>query len=295
MESILFAAGVIILLLVIGGVIFSLYVARTLNRRPERTFLDDYFITPFELQVPFENIEFRASDGAVLRGWWMPGKNRSVILGCSGKDGAKDDLVGIGSALWRAGFSVMLFDCRDRGESDTAPRTLGFVEQLDAEAALQYAQNRMPEARIGMLGFSMGAALAIMAAAENETIQAVVADSPYSSLHALVGDRLKAKHIPAKPVMPVVNLWNQLLYAYSLHAVRPIDKVKRIAPRPILIIHGEKDGLIPLSSAQQIYAYACEPKSFWMVQGADHCGAYFADRKAYMEKVTAFFLEALGE
>lgn len=145
-----------------------------------------------------------------------------MILGCSGKDGTKDDLIGIGSALWRAGFSVLLFDCRDRGESDRARRTLGFIEQLDAAAAISYAKNRMPDARLGMLGFSMGAVLAI------------------------------------------------------------------------LVIHGEKDTLIPLSSAKQIYAHAGEPKYFWQVLGADHCGAYFADRKTYMEKVTAFFQDHLG-
>ncbi|MFP4532481.1 MAG: alpha/beta hydrolase [Desulfobacterales bacterium] len=290
-----YAAGIIILLLFIGGVVFPIWVVRRVHHRPKRTFLDDYFITPFELQVPFENIEFKTSDGVNLRGWWMPGKNRNVILGCSGKDGTKDDLIGIGSALWRAGYSVLLFDCRDRGESDSAPRTLGFIERLDAEAAISFAKNRMPDGRIGMLGFSMGAVQTILAAATDEAVQAVVADSPYSSLYALVADRLKAKHIPAQPLMPIVNFWNKVLYGYSLQAVRPVAQVNRIAPRPIMLIHGEKDTLIPLASAQQIYTYAGEPKFFWRVEGADHCGAYFADRKTYMEKVVAFFLDHLGK
>jgi len=295
MDPIAFTAVIVLLLLVMGGVIFPIWVAKTVNHRPKRTFVDDYFITPFELQVPFENIEFKTFDGVTLRGWWMPGTNRHVILGCSGKDGTKDDLIGIGSALWRAGYSVLLFDCRDRGESDQARRTMGFIEQLDAEAAISYAKNRKPDARLGMLGFSMGAVLAILAAAVDDAVQAVVADSPFTSLDQLVGGRLKAKHIPALPLMPVVNFWNKVLYGYSLQAVRPLDLVSRISPRPILVIHGEKDTLIPLSSAKQIYAHAGEPKYFWQVRGADHCGAYFADRKTYMEKVTAFFLEALIE
>ena len=66
-----FAAGIILLLLVIGCVIFPIWVAKTVNHRPKRTFLDDYFITPLELQVPFENIEFKTSDGATLGGWWI--------------------------------------------------------------------------------------------------------------------------------------------------------------------------------------------------------------------------------
>lgn len=282
---------IIVLFLIMGGIILPVFVTLSINWRPRKTYLDDYFITPYELQVPFENICFTTSDGITIRGWWMQGRSNNIVIGCSGKDGTKDDLIGVGTAIWRAGHSVLLFDCRDRGESDSAPRTLGYSERLDVEAAVKYAEKRMPGARVGILGFSMGAALAIMAAAEDRNIRAVVADSPYSSLYELVRARLKSKHISAFTVMPLVNLWNRLIYRYSLHEVNPMDQVKKITPRPLMIIHGEMDSIVPVSSAKNIYKNAGEPKELWIVNGADHCGAYFADRKTYMDRVATFFTD----
>ncbi|MFW5861268.1 MAG: alpha/beta hydrolase [Spirochaetota bacterium] len=290
MEWILFIAGILLLIMV---VVLPVIITVMMNRRPGRSYLDSYYITPFELQVPFENICFTTTDDVTLRGWWMNGSTGSVVIGCSGRDGTKADLIGIGTAIWRSGHSVLLFDCRDRGESDSAPRTLGYSEQLDVEAATRYAKGRMPGAPMGMLGFSMGAALAIMAAAGNGHIRAVVADSPYASLYELVRDRLRSSRIPAAPVMPVVNLFNRLLYGYNLHDVNPSRDVKKISPRPILLIHGELDSVIPVSSVQQVYRKAGDPKELWISQKADHCGTYFMDRQAYMERVAGFFTRHL--
>ena len=290
MEMILIIAGI---LLLITGIVLPVIITVMMNRRPQRSYLDSYFITPFELQVPFENISFTTADGVTLRGWWMNGSTGSVVIGCSGRDGTKADLIGIGTAIWREGHSVLIFDCRDRGESDSAPRTLGYSEQLDVEAATRFANDRLPEATMGMLGFSMGAALAIMAAAGNGHIQAVVADSPYASLFELVRDRLRSTGIPAAPVMPMVNLFNRLLYGYNLHDVNPSRDVQKISPRPILLIHGELDSVIPVSSVQRVYLNAGEPKELWISQKADHCGTYFLDRQAYMERVAGFFTRHL--
>ena len=290
MEIILMIGGILVLLI---GMIIPVVVTVMMNRRPRRTYLDRYFITPFELQVPFENVSFTAGDGVILRGWWMNGSTGTVVVGCSGRDGTKADLIGIGTAIWRSGHSVLLFDCRDRGESDSAPRTLGYSEQLDVEAAIRYAEGKMPGAAMGMLGFSMGAALAIVAAAANGHIRAVVADSPYASLYELVRDRLRSARIPAFPVMPMVNLFNRLLYGYNLHDMNPAGDVEKISPRPILLIHGEQDSVIPVSSVQQVYQKAGEPKELWISQKANHCGTYFLNRHAYMEKVAGFFTRHL--
>src|SRR6056297_171886 len=285
-------ACIIGLLLIMGlGVMLPVYVAWSVNQRPRRTFLDDYFITPYELQVPFENIGFETSDGLILRGWWMQGRSGNIVLGCLGKDGTKDDLIGVGTAIWRAGHSVFLFDCRDRGESESAPRTLGYIECLDVEAAVKYAKQRQPGAKLGVLGFSMGAALAIMAAANDGDIRAVVADSAYNRLYDLVRARVRSTPISVFTLMPLVNLWNRLIFKYSLHAVDPAAKVRRMAPRPLLIIHGAADSIVPVSAAKDIYKNAGDPKELWIVAGADHCGAYFADRKTYMDRVAAFFTE----
>jgi dipeptidyl aminopeptidase/acylaminoacyl peptidase len=269
-------------------------VSRAVHRSPARTYRDRYFVTPFEARAPFEPVSFRSADGVTLRGWWLARPGNRVVLGCSGLDGNKADLIGIGPALWRAGNSVLLFDCRDRGESDPAPRSAGFLEALDVKAAVGYAGGRVPRARIGLLGYSMGAVACVMAAAELPMVCAVAADSAYASLEMLLASRLRRRHLPAGPILFLSNLYNRLAYGYSLSAVSPLDAVARISPRPLLVIHGGSDSVIPADHARLIFESAGEPKKLWVADGADHCGAYFADREVYCARVAEFFRKALG-
>ena len=71
--------------------------------------------------------------------------------------------------------------------------------------------------------------------------------------------------------------------------VEPLRDIGDISPRPVLIIHGEKDSIVNPRDAVQLYRAAREPKEVCLVPDADHCGAYFADRKAYVAKVNDFF------
>ena len=76
---------------------------------------------------------------------------------------------------------------------------------------------------------------------------------------------------------------------YRFHQVEPLREISLISPRPILIIHGGKDSIVDPKDAALLYAAAKEPKELWFLPDADHCGAYFEDRKAYVKKVQDFF------
>jgi fermentation-respiration switch protein FrsA (DUF1100 family) len=69
--------------------------------------------------------------------------------------------------------------------------------------------------------------------------------------------------------------------------------VGRLAPRPLFIIHGDADSLVPVHHAQMLYEAAGEPKELWRLPGVDHVGAYFADRSQYIDRVTEFFRTGL--
>jgi len=74
----------------------------------------------------------------------------------------------------------------------------------------------------------------------------------------------------------------------------PVLAVARIAPRPLLIIHGEDDATVPVHHAEMLYEAAGEPKELWRLAGVGHVGAYFADRAEYIDRVTSFFRSALA-
>jgi alpha-beta hydrolase superfamily lysophospholipase len=282
---------------IVAGVLgLAAYTSYRLNAPRRRSLYDDFTVSPWEVQVPHELVSFQTDDGLTLRGWWLPQPDsKRVIVGFTGHRGAKHELLGIGSGLWRAGNNVLLFDFRGRGDSDVAPLSLVHNELPDARAALRYARERMPDARLGVIGYSMGAAVAILVAAADPTIQAVVADSPFASIRDVLTNVYQRRRLPPRFLLELSDVINRWRYGYQFEAVRPVDVVADIAPRPLFIIHGSADSLIPVEQGERLYAAAGEPKELWIVENAIHCGAYFLDRPGYVQRVTTFFEEALGE
>lgn len=276
----------------VGGVLgIAWYVSNQVTPRLRRTYVDEYIFTPWELGVPYEDITFQTTDTLKLSGWWLPRpESHSVVIGCHGHIGGKHDLLGIGTGLWRAGHNVLLFDFRGRGQSDAWPNTLVSREVDDLQAATAYVRERLPTARIGVVGFSMGAAVALLAAARDPSIMALVADSSFSSATELLTERLhKILHVPAQPLVAVTTTLVEQRYGYRLDQVRPIDAMPHIAPRPVLIIHGAEDSTIPAAHAQRLFAAARQPKELWVYDSVEHCGTYFADRQQYVSRVASFF------
>jgi uncharacterized protein len=309
-----------------GALAAAWYVSARVSPQPRRTFLDEYTFTPWELGVPFEAVSFSSADGLRLSGWWLPqAQPRGVLIACHGHGGSKDDMLGIGTNTWRAGYSVLLFDFRGRGESDPWPQTLVSREVDDLHAAVAFAAARAPTASLGVLGFSMGAAVAILAAATEPRIAAVVADSSFTSGRAVVAHNVRSLmpmlaasaaapelspqpgtamrqaaiyqriiQLPPEALVLAADEFVRLRHGYRFSQARPIDVVARIAPRPLLIIHGANDTLVPAAHARQLYQAAGEPRQLWIVPEVEHCGGYFIDRPAYCRRVIAFLDQYLA-
>jgi fermentation-respiration switch protein FrsA (DUF1100 family) len=245
------------------------------------------FVTPWELGIPYEEVAFGTEDGLLLRGWWLPAsKADRTVIALHGHRGARHHCVGIGAALWRRGANVLLFDHRGRGSSEGELMSLGYFETLDALAAVGYALSRAPEVPLGLIGFSMGAAVAVMAAARDERIGAIVADSPFASERALVRSLLRKQLGPVH--LPITALTEQLL-PYNPREVEPLREVAKIAPRACLFVHGLLDETCDPKDSVRLYEAARESKELWLLEEAGHCDAYFADREAYCERVDFFF------
>ena len=262
-----------------------------LNFRTPHNYTSDYTFSPFETNIEgYEEVTFRTADGLQIHGWWLPrpGSQR-VVIGLPGHRSVKSDLLGIGSGLWRAGNNVLLFDWRSRGQSDIAQHSLAYYELRDAEAALAYAQQRMPNGKVGLIGYSMGASVSILLAARAPEIHAIVADSPFTGISEVVAHGVARYHLPTRAVVSLADALTGWRYGYRFGSVRPIEAVAAVSPRPLLLIHGSGDSLIPVSHAHQLFEVAREPKELWIIPDVEHCGGYFADRRAYVARVTEFF------
>ena len=253
---------------------------------------EDKFVTPWELGIHYEEVTFRTEDGLLLRGWWLPHpRAKRTVITLHGHRGARHHCVGIGAALWRRGANVLLFDHRGRGSSEGNIMSLGYFETLDALAAVGYALSRAPKVPLGIIGYSMGASVAVMTAARDERVGAVVADSPFASerglLRALLSKQLGTLHLP------IAALAERLL-PYDPGEVEPLREAAKIAPRATLFIHGLLDKTCAPEDAVRLYDAAGDHKELWLLKEAGHCGAYFADREHYVKRVAEFFARGLA-
>jgi fermentation-respiration switch protein FrsA (DUF1100 family) len=280
--------------LLAGMIGAAAYTAYYLSGR-QRRIVNEYMFSPWEVQVEHEQISFVTEDGVTIRGWWFARPETSrVIIGCAGHRGNKTDLLGIGSGLWRAGNNVLLFDYRGCGESDHASQSLAHHELRDARAAIRYAQQRVTDAEIGLLGYSMGGAVVIQVAAADPSIRVVVADSSFATMRDVVAAGIRRRRLPTRPVLDLTDALTGLRYGYRFHAVRPLDVVGQIAPRPLLLIHGGADAITPVIHARWLYEAAGEPKELWILEDVPHCGGYFVDRPEYVRRVAEFFARAFA-
>ncbi len=199
--------------------------------------------------------------------------------------------------LYRAGFSVLLFDFRYRGESEGDAQTLGAKESWDIQSAVDYLKTRPdvdPE-RIGVHGSSLGAASAILAAAEKPEIKGVVAQIPFTSINGILCHSFKEKFgLPCFPFAHVTVWITELRLGVDFDKVAPVEVVGKISPRPILLIDEGLDALFPCNSVETLYEAAGDPRMFWSVPDAKHGKARETAPEEYERRVLAFWRETLG-
>jgi len=253
--------------------------------RPPRAPL---FLTPFDVQVPFDSVLFPSRDGTPLSGWWLPQPQpRGVAVLCHGYVANRCEVLGVAIELHRMGFSCLLFDFRAHGESGGHTTTIGIREVQDALAAVDFvARFGLP---ILLFGSSMGGAVAIMAAARDERVGAVITDSAYARLRWAADTWWEAGfgRVLGKLCRPVKYL-ALLLTRTRLSDAEPIREIGKIAPRPILLIHGDRDHLVPVEHAYALYQEAGEPRTLWIASGSGHVQARVDQPENYYGQVSKF-------
>jgi fermentation-respiration switch protein FrsA (DUF1100 family) len=283
---------------ILGAVVaVGLYIVETLIH-PKRiaSFIDLYTFSPFELNLPAEEITFAPLYGDYqVSGWYIPHPQATTtVIVCPGYRGRRSDVLGVCGPLWKAGHNVLVFEYYGHGSVVGKPITLGYREINDFLGAVVYAKQRAPQARLGAIGYSMGGSVAIMAAARTTEVEALVVDSAFATHKGVIGYAVhRTLHLPFALFEQITDflLWWRAGYHFS--QVEPLRDIHRIAPRPILIIHGLKDTVVDPRDAPLLYEAAGDPKELWLLPDVDHCGAYFDDRVAYVERIVNFFDSSL--
>ena len=120
-------------------------------------------------------------------------------------------------------------------------------------------------------------------------------DSPFSDLRRLLIENVRSSSkLPGRPFVWLAGRMFWLRTRCSLSSCRPVDVLSALEPRPLFFIHGGADAVTNVSHSRRLYDAYRGPREIWIVQGAPHAGAYFADRPLYVERVAGFFARHLG-
>ncbi|MFN8512673.1 MAG: prolyl oligopeptidase family serine peptidase [Chloroflexia bacterium] len=245
-----------------------------------------------------ERVTIPSSTGITLAGTFFPGTSRTTIVLSHGFGNDQVEVLPWADFLVRAGYSTFVYDMRARGASGGDAITIGLLEQDDLVSVVDYlvARPDVDPERIGALGVSLGGVTSILAAGKDPRIKAVVAGCPFSDTASLVGSAFEANiGLPSFPFGPLAMRIGEWRLGLKISAVRTTDAASMIAPRPLLLIHGEDDKDVPPANSERIFAAAGEPKELVLVPGATHgLPIWSVDKAAFESRVLDFFARTLA-
>lgn len=238
--------------------------------------------------IAFEEIELVTEDNVRLSAWYTPPQNGAVILVAHGYGDKRTEHY---YTLFAShGYGVIAWDFRAHGNSQGEFSSLGYYEVLDAKAALDFALAQPGVEHIGAWGGSMGAVTMIRATAQYPEIEALVADSPFATLE----DEMDLR-VPFPVMRSLIRFFAERQSGVRVDSVRPVDDITRISPRPVFLIQGMGDGMVPLDSAERLYDAAGEPRQLWTESDVPHLNMYAFYKTRYTKRVIKFFDEYLLE
>lgn len=225
-----------------------------LNRfvyRPDATGAPSDF-TPSDLGLKFEELSLRTEDGLTLAGWYVPAPNpKHSLLYLHGNGGDIRDWIGAAPPFVARGINVFLIDYRGYGRSEGRPTEQGLY--LDGEAGWRWLKTRADTERLpaSILGKSLGSGVATYLAAEDSPASLIL-DSAFTSMREVA-----LLHAPWLPERLVPKMFESLERAAKITC-------------PTLVIHGDRDDLIPLAQGLRLCERLQAPKVLRIVEGAGH-------------------------
>ncbi len=222
----------------------------------------------------------------VLRGWSCPSPagRRGTVVFLHGVADNREGAAGTFERFTTRGFDVVAYDSRAHGESGGEMCTYGYYEKQD----LRRVVRALADGPVVLIGGSLGAAVALQAAADEPRVSAVVAAEVFSDLATIARDR--APWFLPEPLIRRALRDAEARGHFDVEAVSPADAARRITV-PVLLIHGALDTDTPPAHSQRVFQALRGPKRLWLVEGARHnqslgLAATWAEITRWLDEVT---------
>ena len=274
------------------------------------------------LHAQREDLEVRAADGVLLRGWKVHAAqpNGSWVLLFHGVADNRAGVLAQAQLLLKEGYSVVMMDSRAHGQSEGPIATYGWLERSDTRAivdalvssernrftTVQTSSPNLPRTGIGTvpspfhifaLGESMGAGIALQAAAAEPRIEGVVAEASFANLTEAAYDYAGFRRYPwLGKTLLAPGAWMMVYRGQSLAGfpAAEVSPVRSVAARafPVLLICDTDDVALPCRHTQMIYDAARGPRQMWVVPRAFHTAALAYQPAEFRRRVLAFYESA---
>ncbi|MGQ0645911.1 MAG: alpha/beta hydrolase [Elusimicrobiota bacterium] len=245
------------------------------------------YADPDKLGLDCELVSFPSLNGAKLYALYFPTSQepKGTVVHFHGNFGNVSNHFPLTTFLLGRGFDLLVFDYQGFGGSEGKPSPKRTVE--DGIAAVRYAHSRLRAGGVVVLGQSLGAAVAAETAAREPLVAAAVLEAGFTSYRAIM------KTVMRRGILT----WPFSFFVPALVARRrhdPIDSIDEISPRPVLIVHGTADKVVPVKMSRRLYEAAREPKELWIIEGAGHLQCRRAAGLEYEARIEAFVARALA-
>ena len=236
-----------------------------------------------DLGAPYENVEFKTSDGLRLKGWYIRSRNGAAVVSVPGRGSSQKRA----KLLAKHGYGVLVFDRRGEGESEGDPNVFGWQGERDIHAAVKYLQTRpdVDPHRIGGIGLSVGGEMLIEAAAESRALRAIVSEGASArSIRDDVDNHVSWQNIVGDSVATSATaLFTDNVPPRTLRSLAP--KISGAA----FFVYGGRGQPAEEPANRAFYKAARGPKEIWEVPGSGHIGGIDAQPAEYEQRVVGFF------
>jgi uncharacterized protein len=281
------------LLVVFFGVLY--WVSPSLILHPRRINWNN----PLEqYRMPAERISVRTPDSVSIRGVWVHDTvARPTIIFLHGIGNCKERFYGRAEQLWQAGYSTVMIDLRAHGESGGENCTYGFFEKKDVRAVVDYVLQQQPNTpRLGILGHSLGGAVALQTLAEEPRLQFGIIESTFADFRDIVYDYQQRMFKISSHALADNAIGRAAAIAgFEPDSVRPAEAARRIR-QPMLMVHGDRDERIKIDYGRLNFNnLASADKEFYVVAGGTHSQVATIGGAAYQAKIESFLARVTGD